>query len=71
MKVIEEDLTTMKVEKEEKMFVTNVIILDTLQGIVEHLIIRMMEIKVGMYLYVSYVITLDTQQHSIEWKEGY
>ena len=70
LQVIEEDLTAMKVEKEEKMFVTDVIILDTLQGIVEHLIISVMEIKEGMYLYVSYVITLDTQQDSIEWIEG-
>ena len=59
----------MKVEKEDRLFVTYVTILDTLQGIVEHLIISVMENKEGMYLYVSYVITLDTQQDSIEWIE--
>ena len=27
-------------------------------------------IKEGMHIYVSYAITLDTQQNSIEWTEG-
>ena len=65
----EEDLTIMRVEKENKLFVTNVIILDTLQGIVEHLTTNIMN-KEGMYMYVNYVITLDTQNDSIEWIEG-
>ena len=58
----------MIVEKEDRLFVIDVTILDTLQGIAEHLII-IMEIKKGIHLYVSYVITLDTQQDSIEWIE--
>ena len=45
-------------------------ILGTLQGIVEHLIVKMELIKEGMPLYVSYVITLDTQQDYVEWIEG-
>ena len=60
----------MIMEEENKLYPTSVTILDILQGIVEHLIIKMMEIKEGMYMYVSYVITLDTQQDSIEWTEG-
>ena len=60
----------MIVEKEDKLFVTDVTILDTLQGTKEHLIINVMENKEEMYLYVSYVITLDTHQDSIEWIEG-
>ena len=51
----------MKVDKEEKLFVTNVTILDTLQGIAENLITSVIVNREGMYLYVSYVITLDTQ----------
>ena len=68
MHVIEEDLTTMKVEKEEKLFVTDEIILDTLQGIAEHLTTSRMN-KEEMYLYVSYVVTLNTQKSSTEWIE--
>ena len=60
----------MTMEKEDRLFSTDVTILDTLQGIVEHLIISVMEKKEGMYLYVSYVITLDTQQDFVEWIEG-
>ena len=56
----EKDCTTIIVEKEDRLYAIDVTTLDTLQGIVEHLIMRMMEIKEGMYLYVSYVITLDT-----------
>ena len=59
----------MIVEKEDRLFVKDVTILDKLQGIVEHLIISVMENKEGMYLYVSYVITLDTQKDSVEWIE--
>ena len=59
----------MIVEKEDRLFVTDVTILDTLQGIAEHVIISVMEKKEEMYLYVSYVITLETQQDSIEWIE--
>ena len=59
----------MIIEKEDKLFVTNVTILDTLQGIAKHLIISMMERKEGMYLYVSYIITLETQKDSVEWKK--
>ena len=70
MQEIEEDLTTMKVEKEDKLFVIDVKIQDTLQGIVEQLITSIMVNKEGMYLSISYVITLDTQQDSIEWIEG-
>ena len=69
MQEIEGDLTVMKVEKEEKLFATDATTLDTLQGIIEHLIIRMMEIKEGMYLYVSYLINLDTQRDFVEWIE--
>ena len=36
MKVIEEDLTTMKVEKEEKLFSIDAIIMEKLKGIAEH-----------------------------------
>ena len=60
----------MIVEKEDSLFVTDVIILDTLQGFAEHLILNVIENKEGIYLYVNYVITLDTQQDSIEWKKG-
>ena len=55
----------MKVEKEDRLFAIDAIIMDTLQGIVEHLITSIMN-KEGMYLYVSYVITLDTQQDFVE-----
>ena len=64
------DHTSMIVEKEEKLFAIDVTTLDTLQGIVEHLIIKMMEIREGTYLYVNYKITLDKKQDSIEWKKG-
>ena len=37
-------------------------------GIEKHLITNMMS-KEGMYLYVSYVIILDTQQSSTKWIE--
>lgn len=50
----------MKVKKDDKLFIIDATILDTMQGIVEHLTTRIMN-KEGMYLYVSYVITLDTQ----------
>ena len=70
MQVIEEDLTTMKVEKEDKLFVIDVIFLDTLKGIIEHLITNIMNIE-RMYLYVSYATTLDTQQSLVEWIEEF
>ena len=38
----EEDLTVMRVEKEDKLFIRDVIILDTLQGLVEHLTTNIM-----------------------------
>ena len=50
----------MIVEKEDRLFVIDVTIFDTLQGIIEHLIISVMDNKEEMYLYVSYVITLET-----------
>ena len=59
----------MKMEKEDRLFVIDVTIFNILQGIVEHLIISVMEIKEGMYLYENYARTLDTQQDSIEWIE--
>lgn len=65
MQEIEEDPIEMKVEKEEKLFVTDVTILDTLQRISEHLMTKLMN-KERMYLYVSYVITLETQKSSAE-----
>ena len=52
----------MIIEEEDRLYATNITILDTLQGIIEHLIVRMEPIRGGMYLYVSYEITLDTQQ---------
>ena len=52
------------------LFVTNVIILDILQGIVVHLKVRIRTIKGEMHLYFSYAITLDTQQDFVEWTEG-
>ena len=60
MQVAEGDITAMKVEKEGKLYVTDATTLDILQGIVEHLMISAMEEIEGMYLYASYVITLDT-----------
>ena len=60
----------MTVEKEDRLFVIYVKILDTLQGIAKQLIISVMDNKEGMYLYVSYAITLDTQQDYVEWIEG-
>ena len=56
--------------RRNNLYVTSVTILDTLQEIVEHLIIRMEPIIEGMYLYISYVITLDMQQDSTKWIEG-
>ena len=49
------------IERRPSSCVTNVTILDTLQGIAKNLIIRMELIREEMHLYVSYVITLDTQ----------
>ena len=60
----------MTIEKEDRLFFIDVIILDTLQGIAKYLIISVMENKEKMCLYVSYVITLDAQQDYIEWIEG-
>ena len=51
----------MIVEKKDRFFATDVTILDTLQGIAEHLIISVMEDMEEIYLYVNYVITLVTQ----------
>ena len=45
-----------------RLFIPNVTILDTSQEIAEHLKVRMEKIRVEMHLYVSYEITLDTQQ---------
>ena len=60
----------MKAEKEGKSYVIDAITFDTLQGIVEHLMISAMaEIK-GMHLYISYATTLDTPQSLVEWIEG-
>ena len=50
----------MKVEKEDKLFVIDATILDTLQGIIQHWIISVMEEIEEMYLYARYAITLDT-----------
>ena len=55
-----EDLIEMKVEKEDKFFVINVTILDGLKGIAEHRTTNIMN-KEGMYMYFSYVTTLDKQ----------
>jgi len=43
--------------------VTSVTSLDTLQGIKEHLRIRMKSIREEMHIYVSYVISLDTSRY--------
>ena len=70
-------------EKRASLCVTCVTILDTLQGIFKHLMTKewkkqfvtnkegMTSLinKEGMYLYVSYVITLDRQKGCIEWIE--
>ena len=53
----------MTVEKEDRLFVTDVTILDILQGTTENLMINVMENKEEMYLYVSFVITLDIQHY--------
>ena len=71
MQVAEGDLTSMKVEKEGKLYVTNATTLDILQGIVEHLMISAMEEIEGMYLHVSYATILDTQQSLVEWIEEF
>ena len=71
MQVIEGDLTTMKAGKEGKSYVTDAIILDTLQEIAEHLMISTMEEIEGMYLHVSYATILDTQQSLVEWTEEF
>ena len=57
-------------DRRTNLCVTSVTILDTLQEIVEHLRIRMELIKEEMHLYVSYVITSDTQQDIAEWTKG-
>ena len=62
MQVIEEDLIAMKVGKEDKSYVIDTITLDTLQGIVEHLMINAMEEIEGIYLHVSYAKILDIQK---------
>ena len=59
MQETKEDLTEIEVEEEDNFFVTDATILDTLQGIAKHLMTNGMN-KEEMYLYVSYVITLDT-----------
>ena len=56
--------------RKSNLFVTNVTILDILQGIAEYLKVRIGTIRGEMHLYVSYAINLDTQQDSIEWTEG-
>lgn len=61
--MMEEDL----IEKGNRLYVTSVTILDTLQGIAKHLIVKMETIKRGMHLYVCYAINLDTQRDIIEW----
>ena len=61
----------MKVGKEDKSYVIDVITLDTLQEIVEHLMISAMEKIEGMYLHVSYATILDTQQSLVEWIEEF
>ena len=58
----------MIMEKEDILFARNVTILDTLQGIAEHLITIIMN-KGGMYLYVKYAINLGRQQDSTKWIE--
>ena len=70
MQVIEEDLMAMRAGKEDKSYVTYVITLDTLQEIVEHLMISAMEIE-GMYLHVIYATILDTQKSLVEWIEEF
>ncbi len=57
--MMEEDL----MEKIKNLYVTSVTILDTSQGIAEHLIVIMEPTKEGMHLYVIYVITLDTTRY--------
>ena len=64
------DHTAMIVEREDRLFVTNVTILDILKGNAMQIMIKMMEIKERMYLYVSYVRNLDTWQNFVEWIEG-
>ena len=56
--------------RESILFVTNVTILDTLQEIAEQLKIRREKVIGEMNLYVSYAITLDTQQATTKWTEG-
>ena len=70
MQVIEGDLTPMKARKESKSYVIDATTLDILQDIVEKMMISAMEEIEGMYLYVSYATTLDTQQSLVEWTEG-
>ena len=69
MQVIE-DLIAMKVGKEDKSYVTDVITLETLQQIIEHLMISAMVIE-EMYLHVSYATILDTQQSLAEWTKEF
>ena len=52
-----------KSDGKKNLCVTSVTILDTLQGIIEHLRIKMKLIREEMHLYVSYTITLDTHQN--------
>ena len=67
LQIIEEKYyIAMIVEKEDRLFVIDVIILDTLQGTTKHLMINVMENKEEMYLYVSYIINLDRQQDYVE-----
>ena len=60
----------MKAKREDKSYVIDAITLDTLQGIVEHLMISAMEIE-EMYLHVIYAKILDIQQSLAGWTEGF
>jgi hypothetical protein len=64
--MIEGDL----MEKRDSLFCISVSNLDTLQGIAEHLIIRLEQVRKGMHLYVSYVINLNTLRDIVEWIQG-
>ena len=59
----------MTIEKEDRLLVVDVTILDILQGTTKHLMINVMENREEIYLYVSYVINLDTQKDFVEWIE--
>ena len=56
--------------RKRNFLVTNVTILDTLQGIAEHLKVTMGTIRGEMHMYVNYEITLSTQQDFVEWIKG-